>query len=323
MQSIRPETDEPQGEAAAIDPLFAATPQPSERTPARDLARVIVLAIFIGVGLTSWIMAALPMQASTDGEHAGGVIELLSVDAPTPDEIWLVGGALEDTIINGMPSLRGVPVRAVAADTPLVLDHDRVGLVHRDNQTPILKKKQAPQRLGSHEGLVIDVYQGDGPRWLRAEVDRARAVLTPHEEGEPVLRCDQWWFDRRGCGGASWIWFGVANVRVNKKDEKCIWAHPKRGYDLQVSFEDITLPRPMRARFALSDVAVQTPKGGAVDVRVLVDDKEVFKGQQSNRKGWRMFKIPAQTQPVTLTWIISAENDGRRHFCFDGEIKAP
>ena len=208
---------------------------------------------------------------------------------------------------------------------------------------------------------VARAYQGPSPgrrpgaRARRAPkvalMDRlhtARVEVRP-KKGEP-RRCAQYRFGRWFCGPDPWHFVGATEMNVVGAPARCIWMHPHDNAELRLTFSDLPRERPLKGRITFSDEAAATSGGGAVTFRVEVDGEEVLKRVHPNRRGWSFFQVdlsePTQKAPkrgaakdkapgdtkggakgasrgerAEVTFVVSARQTGRRHFCVTAEIE--
>ena len=130
---------------------------------------------------------------------------------------------------------------------------------------------------------------------------------------------------RLQCSDKSWNYVGPTDARIGSVRHGCIWAHPRAGTPLSVTFPDVPAGREIVVHHGLLDPAVDAARDGApVRIDVAVNGRVVASGTQPNRKGWFSFRVPDATPPGSprnLAFTISAPRDGARHFCFDAEIR--
>ena len=165
---------------------------------------------------------------------------------------------------------------------------------------------------------MLRVVGGVSEERLSDRVRKATAGYTSTATSA-TIECDPWQFGRLDCGPNDWNWVGEANVLINGKEEKCIWAHPLASHTLKVVFEDIQLPESFKGKYALSDEAAASSNRTPLTFRVFVNEEEKVKRVVTPRRGWSNFtlKLEATTAPVDLSFEIETEFDGARHFCFD------
>ena len=184
------------------------------------------------------------------------------------------------------------------------------------------KDKGFPGELVAHytqtphpHGWVQYTLREDRPRL--PNLSQATVTLTPLPQGSPPQACPP----QAGgfqCGSSPWMLLGPrADVRVEEKPSRCIWAHPMTGHVVEVRYPEVGLP-PGSALFlhtALDDRAVDG-QGAPVELSVAFQGG-VTQVRHLDQRGWRTAKVGqggGAQGPLVLT--ITTPHDGRRHFCY-------
>ena len=102
----------------------------------------------------------------------------------------------------------------------------------------------------------------------------------------------------------------------------CIWAHPQAGRELVIHFPRVSPAARLTGRYGLSDSAAAVPDGAPVSFVVRAGSAE-HPFTAENRPGFHAYQVtrPPREEDDSLTFTITAERDGRRHFCFTAELE--
>jgi len=162
---------------------------------------------------------------------------------------------------------------------------------------------------------------GDSPD-LFARLPEARVRLV---RGGRAEACGEWRAGAWHCPGPAWNYVGPTEMSIAGKTRTCLWAHPRGGAELVVSFPSVHLGRALTGHYGLSDSAATTPGGHPVRFEVALDGEKVLERKAPNRVGWRAFRIDTADRVGALhevSFHISTRHDGKRHFCFDAAFEA-
>lgn len=185
----------------------------------------------------------------------------------------------------------------------------------------------------------LEARHGDWSLWRRTRtetravrmsvIDRIHRATVTIEPSQGDV-CSTWDGRRHQCSSAEWVWVGPAQQPVGGQDLPCVWAHPVAGRELVVRFDDVPADATRIEGFsALFDSAFQG--GGrseaAVTLRVLWNGQQLgehINPAQADAHPFG-FDLPAasNSRANDLEFRIFAENDARRHFCFDAWILGP
>jgi hypothetical protein len=104
---------------------------------------------------------------------------------------------------------------------------------------------------------------------------------------------------------------------------KCVWAHPMTNKTLLVSFPGFGYGGSLSGMYGLVDSsedilsAVDSP--GTVTFSVLSDGKKVFEDKITHA-GYHEFNVALGATPTKLEFLVFANDNSGRHFCFDGWV---
>jgi hypothetical protein len=203
--------------------------------------------------------------------------------------------------------------------------------------TPMVTCRSCRQPWRPAESSVVNEVQG-GMRittWIGSDVgvqvaptssafelletlETARvSVRSPDAERECVRA-----FGRFRCGPEDWIWVGASTVRIQERDETCIWMHPTSEGALVLRWDELPRRGILRGRAGVSDQAAATGRESTVDLSVVVDGtvalQESF-GFVQGLQSWRV-DIPAGEPTMQLALQVSAADTGMAHFCVVGSL---
>lgn len=116
-------------------------------------------------------------------------------------------------------------------------------------------------------------------------------------------------------GRPEWNYLGPTQLMVNGQPWPCVWAHPISGEQLTINLGAQRLGDTIEIESALSDDAVNTPQGAAVDVRIEIDGQPAGNLTHANQTGVRVLKISTTANKLsTVKLYVTTNNDARRHF---------
>lgn len=126
-------------------------------------------------------------------------------------------------------------------------------------------------------------------------------------------------------GQPEWLYVARRRLRIDGRDQECVWAHPTAGGALVLTVPGLSAPPPghrlqIAVGSALTDDAVRlTPDGAAVRIQVRQGSQSIGQVRRDNRIGWakgRFWMEPGE--PVRLE--VTAVRDGRRHHCLEATV---
>ncbi len=124
------------------------------------------------------------------------------------------------------------------------------------------------------------------------------------------------------CAEPSWNRVRHRTITVDGERQRCIWAHPMEDRIIRITFPPVATEtgegRQMWIRTALRDAAVGA--GGHIDFQVTIDGQEI-RHRHTDRRGWQNAKLPSVEEPRELIVEVSAPSVGRRHSCFEFELR--
>jgi hypothetical protein len=195
-----------------------------------------------------------------------------------------------------------------------------------------------PTRIGARgRDLTLVAESGDWRVYRNAEASPLRTVQalgeTIHrasvsvETSDGTVGCGPWQQSRFACPIAEWVWVGPSEQALEGRNLSCIWAHPTEAGPLHIRWDDVAAGATRLHGFAaLADSAFApgAPETG-VEFELLVDGSSVGMVNVSARRGPQVFDFDLAPSDSTRTVeaIVSAVDDGRRHFCFDAWMMRP
>lgn len=154
--------------------------------------------------------------------------------------------------------------------------------------------------------------------WFTPEVPRAHVAI----EGAEPFEC-RWNGSMHRCNRGDWNAVRDAWYEVEERPLRCLWAHPVGTDALRITFDDVPLTGLLRGRGAFVGQSAAS-RGSPVDLRIDAGEKTIGTMQFQNRSGLQDFEyaIPAGAERGSVTFRVTTENSGMRHFCFDAWIEA-
>lgn len=156
---------------------------------------------------------------------------------------------------------------------------------------------------------------GEGPT-PSSEAPQLSEARIHTRRGDATSTCRRVSLARFQCDQPSWAFTGRHRARVGGREQTCIWSHPLDGRTTVVDYGAVAPPPEGRAyvlETALDDRVLDA--SGAVDVDIRVGERTIAHRQPAE-KGWRRLELPEFDTPTRLILEISAEQVGRRHFCY-------
>jgi hypothetical protein len=92
---------------------------------------------------------------------------------------------------------------------------------------------------------------------------------------------------------------------------------------LVIQFSDVPRGTRIMGRFGLTDAAVAVPDGAPVSltIRAGQSERQVVAENQRGFNSYQLRLESAADDPVDVEFVITAAEDGRRHFCFNGGMQ--
>ncbi len=150
----------------------------------------------------------------------------------------------------------------------------------------------------------------------------SKAQVTIEKQGGDITRCKWDAVKRRHTcpGHPGWMHVGLETVVTNKKNERCIWAHPTTGGKVAVRFEGVTVDKELELSHALADSAMRNKSGKPVTASVFVGGALVGRHAKQNRPGFdrKRLTVPEgkRGKNKNVRVEITTRDDGARHYCF-------
>ena len=170
--------------------------------------------------------------------------------------------------------------------------------------------------IGSQPGAVPTPVAGGLE--LTELLDSARVLIRSADHERECVRA----FGRFRCGPEDWLWVGLSTVRIQDRDESCIWMHPTSEGTLVLRWDSLTRTGIVRGRAGVSDQAAATGRESTVDLSVVVDGTSALQEQFRFERGlqsWRV-SLPAGGPTMQLALEVSAADVGMAHFCVTGSL---
>lgn len=164
--------------------------------------------------------------------------------------------------------------------------------------------------------VVFDLVESLRPGVLRIERPRGQLVstcTTPRAEGG--FSCP---------GQPDWLYAAPRQLRIDGKDQRCVWAHPTTGGAVVFLLQGLPAPTPghvlkVEVRSALTDEAVRlTGDGASISTRIVQQGRSLGRVVRTNSMGWSTGSYPIGPGPVRIE--VTAPRDGRRHHCLDVQV---
>jgi hypothetical protein len=283
------------------------------------LALLVPLCAVVDWAGGAWIASRVPpAEAYADArrivaaEHQPGDLVLV-----TPD--WLGQGRV--ALGDWMPLED--QARAEALGYPRIWD-----LSLPDRQAPETEGLPAI-RSWDLDTLTLTLYRNTRyglPLWRALdEIASARvAVRTP--DGDRPCRWDAR-ARRQQCGdqfGEPWVYVGpIVIADMDQRALLCLWAHPTDRGPLVVTFDDVPSGVRLTGGTGLTYVAGRDRDKTPVVLVARVDEVEVGSVVHPDAVGRRTFDFPVPPGPERrrVTFEVSSEFQGMRHFCFDATMR--
>jgi hypothetical protein len=103
-----------------------------------------------------------------------------------------------------------------------------------------------------------------------------------------------------------------------------LYAQPVAGATVVVEFAGVPMGRELAVGAGLHHVWRRRDATGTVELRVLVDGREVGRTHATNRSGWKVdrFDTSAFTRkPATVRFEMTSDQPFSRHFGFSAESR--
>ena len=275
---------------------------------------VVVAALWlaiVGLGVAEWTMPEAARLETPLPDPSGEAQSVRNLYGWTAVDVGLIAGAL---------AARTDEHRYIVAGYP---GPERLN-------GPLLTRTTASQR--NLAGTAADTLEARdvGAGWQQLTIaeqpDRPRtpllsaAEVSVERDGERRL-CPRLALERFACAPPGWSHVRRIDLTVGGRDVSCIWSHPLEDRTIVLDFGRIEArpdAGPYRLRTALDDKVAEEPGRAAVDVDIRLGDRTIDHRHRP-KKGWQTSPPIAVEGAAPLTVTVSADEVGRRHFCFQIE----
>lgn len=149
-------------------------------------------------------------------------------------------------------------------------------------------------------------------------LDSARVFVRSDTAERECVRA----FGRFRCGPEDWIWVGPSTVRMQNRDETCIWMHPTAEGTLVLNWDSLPRMGVVRGRAGVSDQAAETGREAIISLAVALDGSAALQEEFRFERGmqsWRL-DVPDGAPTMQLRLEVSANDTGMAHFCLSGTL---
>ncbi|HNW82119.1 MAG TPA: hypothetical protein PKG52_04430 [bacterium] len=176
------------------------------------------------------------------------------------------------------------------------------------------------KRIKAGRGFVI--IGSDGTEKFRKDFSFVRDIGKAKEvwfsKKDTKFPCVISGVNRWQCSKDEWNYVGMTSATLNGKTQRVVWAHPKSDMTLHMLFDIPEQASKLILNTAFLETAYRSDNTAPVEVDVLFDGASVLK--YSNKSESRIYtnsiQIPNSAKQVEINF--STENDGQRHFVFNG-----
>jgi hypothetical protein len=153
--------------------------------------------------------------------------------------------------------------------------------------------------------------------WRDARVERL-------EPGRGEIACDRQ-PDRFQCPLIEFNYVKPDLLEMGTTMRNALTAQPVGGATVVVEFPQVPVGKELAVGTGLHHVWLRKYGEGTVELRVLIDGKEVGRSQASNRSGWRVDRFDTSAfagHPATVRFEITSARPFSRHFGFAAEARS-
>jgi hypothetical protein len=153
--------------------------------------------------------------------------------------------------------------------------------------------------------------------WRDAKVERVEA-------GRGEINCDRQ-PDRFQCPFIDFNYVKLDLLEMGTTMRNALTAQPVGGAIVVVEWAGVPLGKELAVGTGLHHVWLRKYGDGTVNLRVLVDGKEVGRSEASNRSGWRVDRFDTSAfagHPGTVRFEITSARPFSRHFGFAAEARS-
>ena len=315
-------------------------PESSSAEPAAGrgaYARIAVLGVALLLGLQGAGFWLFRDRGPTSSEHAQAASYLRARYTPGEVIFMLPSYATEAREYLGdlFPQAVPEPWREDLETAPAVWVYAAMGT----EQIARAGFAAAGFKMESHQsfdgGLEVQRYVSTKqPRVIAAwrALDHVPDAQVAHRSGERKMLCSRWSMEsyRGGTGGrwicphdASWFYFGPEWHRMGTQLRRCLWAHPPREGELEISFEDVELTGQLVLTGGHTLNASKRAHAPVhLSVKIGESSEEILTFELEDT--WKEVRLKTTTgTTATVRFAVSSPNNGANHFCFVAETRGP
>ena len=186
----------------------------------------------------------------------------------------------------------------------------------------ILEKKRLTllklQTVGNGEVALVEPVEKLAPVLFdfSRDIMKARKVYFSDKSGGNIHDCvarDVW-----RCSAREWNHVGFQRAIMGGISQDAVWAHPLSQKIMHIIFAVPEGAVKLELNTAFLETAYRKVDGNPIQVTLLIDGKEAF--SYTNRNENRLYRhqvaLAPSAQEVEIQFFV--ENDGARHFVFNG-----
>lgn len=168
-----------------------------------------------------------------------------------------------------------------------------------------------------HERQAAAVSFDFFDEWQKARVVRVQpgGAEIPCEKLADRFQCPDWGFN----------FVKPQLLEIGTTMRNALYAQPVAGATVVVEFAAVPLGRELAVGAGLHHVWRRRDAEGTVDLRVLVDGKEVGRTRASNRTGWKVDRFDTGAfagKTGTVRFELTSDQPFSRHFGFTAEARS-
>lgn len=184
-----------------------------------------------------------------------------------------------------------------------------------------LKLKEISRKEAGN-GIVIIASDGTGKNRKKILFSRdiGKAEEVYFEKSDKKEPCSKVSKNKWQCTKADWNYVGRTVASIDGKQQRAVWAHPRSSKFLYIKYKVPVGARKLVLNTAFLSAAVSSSNKSPVEVTISFDGKDVEK--YTNRSISKIYRknidIPVNIDEIDISFFV--ENDGQRHFVFNGYI---
>ncbi|MCA9612773.1 MAG: hypothetical protein H6724_13150 [Sandaracinus sp.] len=126
------------------------------------------------------------------------------------------------------------------------------------------------------------------------------------------------------CGPEPWLWVGeTVTEDLDLQPRHCIWQHPAGTEPITTTYRNVALPGRVVLHGGIYYLHERERIHGPVDVRVLVEGREVGRMRHEDGDGWRRMEADTGTGTGDVTIEVTAPDANMRTFCWAADLRGP